>query len=180
MPFSYWGVPHLYFDHEYNTTRLNERAVEIPIARSFISGGDGLEVGNVLGHYQPGTHRVVDKYEGPEHIDVFDIDGSYDWIVAISTLEHVRWDEEPKTSDGSTKALYHLLGLLKPEGRMLVTVPFGWQPYFDHDILAGVFHPDRECSFVRDGNGWVQTEVQHRPYAATTQWAESIWVAEFS
>lgn len=62
---------------------------------------------------------------------------------------------------------------------MLVTVPFGWHPFFDTDILASKFSPARECSFIRIGIDWVQGPVEHRRYAATTIWAESIWVAEW-
>lgn len=180
MTFTYWGAEFAYEENEYNSTRLNERAVEIPIARAFIGDGVGLEVGNVLAHYQPVSHRVVDRYEeGAENIDVFDIDGAFDWIIAISTLEHVRWDEEPKDPDAAPAALRHLLTLLKPDGRMLVTVPFGWQPFLDTEIVDGKFEPARECSMVRDGDDWKQTEVEHRRYAATTRWAESVWIAEF-
>lgn len=181
MTFTYWGDELDYFDHLHNTTRLNERAVEVPIASRFVGPGDGLEVGNVLSNYRPITHRVVDRYDpAVENLDVFDITGRYDWIVAISTIEHVRWDEDPKHPDGAGDALRHLIGLLKPQGRMLVTVPFGWQPFLDSEILDGKFDLTRECSLVRDGDGWVQTEqVEHRRYAATTAWAESVWVAEW-
>ena len=43
------------FDHPYNTTILNERAVEIPVVMAWLYRGDPLgdvlEVGNVLQHY---------------------------------------------------------------------------------------------------------------------------------
>lgn len=184
MTFTYWGDELDYCDEPYNTSRLNERAVEIPIASAFIdrAEGEGLEVGNVLSHYRPVTWRVVDRYEpGVENLDVFDIEGSYDWIVAISTLEHVRWDEAIKNAEGAGQALRHLHQLLRPGGRMLITVPFGWHPFLDSEILDGEFTPARQCSMVRDGDGWVQTAgVEHRRYAASTIWAESVWIAEFA
>lgn len=182
--FTYWGTPLEYFDHEYNTTRLNERAVEVPIAGRFLdsSQGKGLELGNVMSHYRPISHRVVDRYEpGVENLDVFDLNGSFDWILAVSTLEHVRWDEDPKCAEGSGNAVRHLLGLLRPGGRMLVTVPFGWHPFFDSEILSGAFPADRACSLIRVGDGWKQTaEVEHRRYAESTIWAESVWIAEWT
>lgn len=52
--FSYRGAQLAYFVHRHNYTWLNERAVEIPIARLALTGvGNGrvLEVGNVLSHY---------------------------------------------------------------------------------------------------------------------------------
>lgn len=186
--FTYWGEELEYLDHPYNTTRLNERCVEVPIAESFLQrvaagNHDGLELGNVLSHYwiPPILHRIVDRYEGPEKTDVFNIKDSFAWIVAISTIEHVRWDEEPKTADGATLALEHLLSLSAPGGRMLVTVPFGWHPFLDTDIIDGRFTPERECTMVRDkSGGWEQVDgAYHQRYAKTTIWAESVWVAEF-
>lgn len=183
MTFCYDGDELEYFDDPYNTTRLNERAVELPIAFRFMDGqhGDGLEVGNVTSHYRPAAHRIVDRYEpGVENIDVFDVTDRFDWIVAISTLEHVRWDEEPKNAEGAGNALRHLQSLLRPAGRMLVTVPFGWHPFLDREILDGEFDPIDACSFVRACDGWRQTSrVEHRRYAESTIWAESVWVARF-
>jgi hypothetical protein len=184
VTFTHFGVEDEYFDDPYNNTRKNERAVEIPIAKAFVGPGDGLEVGNVLGHYGVTGHRVVDKYEqaeGVESLDVFDIQGSYDWIIAISTLEHVRWDPpEKRRPQGSFQAMGHLRSLLNAGGRMLVTIPFGHQPYLDASILDGASGATRECSFVRRGDGWVQTpQVHWEPYGKTTIWAESVWIGEF-
>ena len=183
--FTYHGTSFDYFDHEYNATRRNERAVEVPIASAFVDAqhGDGLEVGNVLSHYRPVRHRVIDRWErapGVLRADVLRYDEPADWIVSVSTLEHVRWDEPRRDRDGAIRAMFHLLGLLRPNGRMLVTIPFGWHPYLDSAILDGRFPTSRECTFVRDGAGWVQTaEVTHKRYAASTRWAESVWVGEF-
>lgn len=186
MTFRYHATELEYADYEYNTTRKNERAVEVPIARRFMADqGDalGLEVGNVLMHYQGGRPwwDIVDRYEGPDKRDVFEIEEPYDWIVSISTLEHVRWDApEPREPGKSAKAIAHLLSLLQPGGRMLVTVPFGWNPPLDAAILADSFPVERQCSFIREGDGWVQTDgLEAKPYGLTTAWAEAIWVAEF-
>ena len=103
------------FDHPYNTTILNERAVEIPVVMAWLYRGDPLgdvlEVGNVLQHYgdvlDVPTRRIVDRYEtGPhvENLDVFDITGRYDTIITISTVEHVGWDPpEPARRVGPSK-----------------------------------------------------------------------------
>ena len=64
--FSMNGQEYPYFVHPYNRTWANERAVEIPVVRSFLEESQGkrvLEVGNVLSHYGPVTHQVLDKYE---------------------------------------------------------------------------------------------------------------------
>jgi SAM-dependent methyltransferase len=196
--FTYWGTELRYCREEYNHSGLNERAVEIPIAQWFIDQcrkddhwAPGLEVGAVLQHYERPIWMVLDRYEpgATLNCDVFDHHETYDWIVAVSTLEHVRWDEPQmeRHPDGSMRALEHLHTLLRPGGRMLVTIPMGWQPFLDSTILDGRLpvKPERECTLVRlpktDPIEWFQTRVLgHRRYAATSIWAESVWVAEFS
>lgn len=193
--FAYWDVELRYCRAPYNNAGLNERAVEVPIAQWFVGqqqiGTAGLEVGAVLQHYTPAGWTVLDRYEPGAmlNVDVFDHHGTYDWIVSISTLEHVRWDEPGlgRCSDGSMKALAHLHSLLRPGGQMLVTTPFGWQVFWDSAILDGRLpvEPVRQCSMTRvrltDPVEWVQAhELTHRRYAMTSIWAESVWVAEFS
>lgn len=173
MRFHYWGVEYEGFDHPYNRTVDNERAVEIPIALGWLpETGTGLEVGNVLAHYGLHDHRVVDLHEqgpGVENIDVMDVSGSYDWILSISTLEHTA---EP------VAALNHLLDLLKPKGRMLVTIPGGFNPAFDHYLWDGA-GATRCCTLVRsDHDLWEQTSVPlFLPYGP---WANSVWIGEWS
>ncbi|MDR4467711.1 MAG: hypothetical protein MRJ68_05315 [Nitrospira sp.] len=93
------SYPYLY--HFCNKTWKNERGVEIPIFRELLLEHDGqrvLEVGNVLSHYFPIHHDVVDKYEvapGVINQDIVEFvpPERYDLILSISTLEHVGWDE---------------------------------------------------------------------------------------
>lgn len=184
MRFRFQGAEHDGFDHPYNTTILNERAVEIPVVLDWLPGkGRGLEVGNVLSHYFPIPHRVVDLYEqadGVENLDLFDIEGSYDWIVSISTLEHVQWDQEPRDPAGAQRAVEHLYGLLGPGGRLMVTVPGGHHPHLDAFLAEGA-GADRSATLVRSGPGWVQSaEPQFLPYGYSTKWAESVWIGEWT
>jgi hypothetical protein len=195
------------WDHPYNTTILNERAIEIPIVMRFlsqISGARGLEVGNVFSHYFPDVltdRRIVDKYEktdGVENIDVFDIRGEYDYIFAISTLEHVRWDPpEERQLDGAGYAIDHLFGLLARGGKMMVTVPFGSNPGLDYGILKGDFKTERETVMMRVGGLWSENPTSHRweckgsswhqadsiwweRYGKSTPWADAVWIGEFA
>jgi hypothetical protein len=174
------------YDHPYNTTALNERAVEIPAALAFLRrcyGNVGLEVGNVLGHYGcDRERRIVDLHEqgpGVENIDVFDVYGTYDWIVSVSTIEHVGWDSEPRDPDAARRALEHLRSLLTDSGRMLVTIPLGWHQRLDAAIADGVLDPVRDAVMVRQGKRWVQrTRRTHRPYGQSQPWAEAVWIGE--
>src|SRR5215216_4478266 len=90
--FQFNGVDYLYFFRKYNTTFLNERAVEIPIIVDFIKKYKSkriLEIGNVLKHYFNFGFDIVDKYEkyqGVVNVDIIDFNPSekYDLIVSIS------------------------------------------------------------------------------------------------
>lgn len=182
MTFACWGIEFDLYDHPYNTTALNERGVEIPIAIDWLADrvmADGVEVGNVLNHYGFPPHRVIDLHEqgdGIENIDVFDLDGTFDWIVTISTLEHVG-DDSGDPLD-SVLAVEHLRSLLAPGGEMLVTVPGGCNPLLD-DYLAAA-DTSRACTLVRAGGRWVQTaQPTFLPYGHSSSWAESVFIGEF-
>jgi hypothetical protein len=141
--FTWKNHPYHYFVHSYNYTWLNERAVEVPLVwpavqQQYQAGHSGavLEIGNVLSHYFPTHHTVVDKYEvaaGVINRDIVDFQPhqKYRLIVAISTLEHVGWDEEPRDKAKFGKAIAHLQTLLESGGKLLITVPLGYSPYCD-------------------------------------------------
>jgi SAM-dependent methyltransferase len=133
------GRRYRYFYHRYNTTWKTERAVEVPIVWRLMheyAGRPVLEIGNVLSHYFPVSHDIVDKYEsgpGVINVDVVDFrpDRRYDLIVSISTLEHVGWDEEPRDPEKLPRAIEQLRGLLAPGGRLVATLPIGYNPHLD-------------------------------------------------
>lgn len=185
-----------YLAHPYNDTAINERAVEIPLALDWLGGRDplrGLEVGCVTPHYAEPAHPVVDRWEeGPSiiNLDVFDIEGTFDWILCVSTLEHIRWDApEERELDGSYAAAVHLLGLLAPDGVALATVPFGQNPVLDESILRGQLRATHEGSMVleranpdegREYDTWTWHEGERiwRP-ATGLGTAASVWIGEW-
>lgn len=138
--FVFGGQSYQYFYHPHNHTWNNERAVEIPLAVHEVlkhTNKSILEVGNVLSHYLPVSHDIVDKYEqapGVINVDIVDYSPSkkYDLIVSISTIEHVGWDEDPHLHQYSLEknkvvtAVQHLRQLLKKNGRLFVTVPLAY------------------------------------------------------
>ena len=160
------GESYRYFHHVHRWTWLTERAVEIPLAVRQLeqhSGDRVLEVGNVLSHYVPIRHAVVDKYEpGPGVIaqDVLEIepDGGYDLIVSISTIEHVGWDERPRDPAKALAAVDHLRGLLAPAGRLVLTLPVDYHTGLDAALRSGALRPDRLVALRRDekANVWSQ------------------------
>jgi hypothetical protein len=143
--FHFGGRSYTYLAHRHNYTWLNERAVEVPIARvALADAGDGrvLEVGNVLSHYGSVSHLVIDRYErapGVINADVlaFEDDEGFELIVSVSTLEHVGWDERPRDGAAAERAFAHLTQLLAPGGSLLVTLPVGYNLTLDKAIRDG-------------------------------------------
>ncbi len=135
-----------YFYHRYNMTWRSERSVELPIAFSALEHSPGkriLEIGNVLSHYKAMHHDVVDRYE--VWPNVLNIDAQdffpkqpYDFIVSVSTFEHMGHDEEVKDPTKPLRVLRHLLQhCLAKDGKLMVTVPLGHNPTLDHVVSAG-------------------------------------------
>lgn len=183
------GEEFQFFLHPYGATWRNERAIEVPLARAFLrrQTGDGLELGNVLSHYGPVRHTVVDLYEhapGVRNVDILDFTapGGLDFIVTISTLEHVGWDEVPRDGHRAVLALDHLQSLLRPGGSLFVTAPIGHNPVLDEEILSGRREPTRERFLLRDPNG-KRFEVIDRQRARDEKLVFGativLWVAEF-
>ncbi|MEG4022205.1 hypothetical protein [Microcoleus sp. S13C4] len=155
----------------YNRIRFNnptERAVEIPIAFNFLAGlqkpANVLEVGNVLSHYENHlsetlgitSRRIVDKLEvevGVDNEDLMDLpsDKKYDAIVSISTVGQIGQkgnasggygdQEENRDLEAPLKAIAKIYDLLAPDGKALITVPFGklidgeWYIQFSKEYL---------------------------------------------
>jgi SAM-dependent methyltransferase len=166
--FTFGGRTYRYFHHRANMTWVNERAVEMPIFIALLdeareARGRVLEVGNVTGQYRPHAHDVVDKYErGPGVLneDVVDYAPAepYDLIVSISTIEHVGFDEDVKDPEKIGVALRHLASLLKPGGRVVVSLPVGYNPELDERIRAQAL-PFTEWGYLERTGKWTWEEA---------------------
>lgn len=167
--FAFDGATYRHARHRYNRTWNNERAAEIPIALAALgAAGDApvLEVGNVLSHYRPVRHTVVDKYEiapGVVNADVCDYRPAerFALVLCISTIEHVGFDEEPRDAGKVARALGHLRTLLAPGGRMLVTVPVDYNPGLDAAVRDGgvVFDRLRFLRRADAANRWREADA---------------------
>lgn len=168
------------YDAPYNVTATNERAVELSIAKVWLSEREagGLEVGNVTSHYWDGNHAVVDLNEiapGVTNIDVFAIEDRYDWVLSISTIEHVRWDDE-KDPLGSLEAIQHLRSIC--DGPMLITIPLGYNQPLDEFILSDAIWTSYSVTYVRGKNGWeIGAKKAWRPYGPHA--ANAVWIGEW-
>lgn len=172
--FAFRGNRYRYFSHKYNTTWRNERCVEIPVVWRILgehAGKEVLEVGNVLSHYYPVKHDIVDKYEvssGVVNQDIVDFRPSkrYDLIVSISTMEHVGWDEDPRDESkilGEPVKIMHSLDNLQeclaPGGMMVITLPVGYNPQLDKSLADGrIVFSERLCLKRVAKNKWVEAD----------------------
>lgn len=190
--FEYQGRRVPYFSSPYHYTWLNERAVEIALALEVLEkhrGQEVLEVGNVLGHYLPITHTVVDKYErapGVVNVDVadLDLDARFELILAVSTLEHVGLDEARRDPDKPRRAIERLKGLLEPGGLLWVTLPVGYNPDLDEQLRSGDLGFTRLRALRRSPtrNSWREVplgEVWDAAYDRLLYTAHGVVVAEY-
>ncbi len=181
------------FYHRYNMTWASERCVVIPIAKSYLDQfpkGAVLEVGNVLSHYFPARHDILDKFEKADGIinqDILDYrpEKQYDLILSISTFEHIGFDDEStEPSGGKIKAaIAACRRLLKPGGKFVLTVPVGYNPELDELMRTGELKPDREFYLLRrkklDWEPATKADALKCRFKTPFPYANAILVAEF-
>jgi hypothetical protein len=167
----------------------NERCVEIPVVMKEMIDSFSkriLEVGNVLSHYTSFDHQIIDKYEkqaGVINQDIIEYFSSskYDLIVSISTLEHVGWDEEPKDPKKILAAVGVLKGLLARGGKLIITLPIGYNENMDELLGRGVLRFDEQRYLKRLGyDEWVETDwegIQSLKYGYPFRGANGLIIA---
>jgi SAM-dependent methyltransferase len=174
---------------------LDERIVEIPwVLAKLPSTGPVLDAGSALNHPTI-LERVMPQIEsltittfteeethpelGPSYVQAdlrslpFD-DCSFETVVCVSTLDHVGMDNseygatEGRSDDPDGEvaiALHELRRVLRPAGRLLVTVPYGlpedhgWCRTFDQrglHAIAAAFGDDRPdlAVYAHSHRGW--------------------------
>jgi hypothetical protein len=184
------GERYPYLFHRYKATWLTERAVEVPVVQRMVDRTQGkvLEVGNVLSHYRAQRHLVVDKYEqgaGIVNRDVLELAdlGRFELIVAVSTLEHVGWDEEPRRPDAALEAVRALREMLAPGGRLVMTHPVGYNAHLDEALRGGAVPLARTAALRRAGRRtrWTQVapaDAWRAPYDFLLYSARAVLFAE--
>jgi hypothetical protein len=170
-------------EYEYWRDDPGERIIEVPIFWSLVMKYEPteiLEIGNVLNHYpwpdrivfaSPGiplvSHTVVDKYEKAhgvvnEDVVVFNQGKKYKLIISISTLEHIgTFEDPPEDHTKIQKALSHLKTLLIADGKLIVTLPLGFNLIMDRQLREETIKFDkRHCM---------------KKISADNEWIESAW-----
>ncbi len=178
---------------------LDERVVEYPWLLGARPKGRVLDAGSVLNHghvldrFLPEIESLTIVTLEPEHVafperkvsyvyeDLRDLpfrDDRFDTVVSLSTLEHVGMDNATYGSATSraddpdaelAAAVAELRRVLKPDGLLLLSVPFGaledhgWFRQFDQallDRLLGLLSPlDIEVDvFLYSAAGWQRSD----------------------
>lgn len=191
--FPFQGAQLDYFYHRYNMTWACERCVEIPVGLFYLEQFRErrvLEVGNVLSHYFPIRHDVLDKFEKGNGIinhDIVDFTPAdrYDLVLSISTFEHIGFDDEADIASDKKilAAIAACRGLLKAGGKLVITVPIGYNPYLDgliRDERLGAnaaFYFERTRSVAWQSVG--KKEALLREYRRPYPYANAILIGEF-
>jgi len=170
--FTFQGKTYNYFYDSYNVTWKNERSVEVPIIWNLVQENSDkkiLEIGNVLRHYLPCHHDVVDlseEYPGVINKDIIDFRPAekYDLIISISTFEHIGcWDNEPREPEKLLKAIQNVVeNVLAYGGKLVITIPLGQNTDMERFLTSG------EISFTHLG---CLNQVPPR----TNEWKEVEW-----
>lgn len=104
---------------------------------------------------------------------------SFDAVIALSTVEHIgliAYGNSAKDPDGDLHALQAIHRILKPTGRLLLTVPFGkrgatnWYRVYDQKALLALLKGSGFAAEIQ--NCWTQQGIRWAP--ATWQKAEQI------
>ena len=133
---------------------------------------------------------MVDKYERAEGIinaDIVDYSppDKYDLIISISTLEHVGWDRDQKNSKKIPIAVNQLKKMLSPVGKLLVTVPIGFNCFLDEMIRDNAlgFSAQHFLKRTSQANEWEEagwSDVRNSEYGSPYGNANAIMVANYS
>lgn len=169
-----------------NCTWAGERCIELAIANHELMKHQPdrvLEIGNVLSHYQTVKHLVIDKHEkgfGVVNMDVVDVESSlrYDLILSISTFEHIGFDAPSNSTIRCT--INKVLKLLAPGGRLVITVPIGYNPEVDALLLNMPWMNFQVYYFYRTGfSKWEACGIYQafaNPYRSKYPYANAIAV----
>ncbi len=172
----------------------SERIIEIPYAMEFLSQGnykEVLEVGNVLNKRFDVHHKVIDQYEIGKNVLNIDImnyqeDKKFDAVICISTLEHIGFDEEIREFGKSRAALEKMMTLLKPGGKLLVSVPLGYNPQTDELVRELQYKNHWQVlalQRISRLNLWETTEIStgiQKKYASKYKNANSIAIMRYT
>ena len=171
--FVFQGKTYKYLSSYKNFAWLSERTAEVPVAAGYLRDALGkgkrvLEVGDTLRQYTGlRAQDIVDKYEFRKGIINTDIEEfvpkeRYDFIISVSTMEHVGWDTpDIRDPDKSMRVLWAFKNkFLTPGGTAVITLPIGQNPELNKRLFEHKL-PFSEMYFLKRvsmENEWAETD----------------------
>lgn len=135
--FTFQGHTFEYFDHPHNRTRINERAVELPLVKYFLDqypGQSTVEIGAVSPYYFEGKHQIydlTDDHPRSQKKDALTVSVYDQALLSCSTLEHIGRADAFNSLDDRTIAPRLLQKWLDISGPYLITWPLGYHIELD-------------------------------------------------
>lgn len=131
-----------YFNHPYNNTIQNERAIEIPIAlryfKKFGKLNNFIELGAVLPYYlEDFNHCCIDPIDPKATILEYaeNIDYNNKHVLSISTIEHIGTGDYGLKLVSDTASYDILNRIYKDSISCLISWPIGYNPNLDKKVL---------------------------------------------
>jgi len=133
--------PSDYFNHEYNNTLKNERAIEVTLGFRFIQASKRVvEIGSVMPYYGFLDHDVVDPYDS--HLNCIREDAEYfeftdRAVLSISTIEHIgdkEFSELLNVKFDPYKSVRVLHKIKKEARSFLITFPGGYNAILNEEL----------------------------------------------
>jgi len=135
-------------------------------------------------------HTVLDKFETAasvinEDITAWQTDRRFALILSISTFEHIGFDDaEGQSREKILAAIAACRALLTPDGRLVITVPLGYNPDLDELIETDTLGEDLVSFLLRSGpRDWAEVaraEAVGTPFGRPFPYANALMVAEFN
>jgi hypothetical protein len=132
-----------YFYHSYNSTKHNERCVEVSLAFDFLKRfkyESVIEIGAVVPYYCDNiihtVYDIVDPYEKCIRTDLTKTNFSFDNlnVLSISTIEHIGNGDYGLEIDRNAGIIF-LKKIINESKNYLITFPWGYNKLFDNQIL---------------------------------------------
>ena len=153
-----------YFDHPYNDTINNERAIEIPLALRYIEKVKDLdtfiELGAVLPYYFENLkHSCIDPVDSKATISDYAENINYfkKHVLSISTLEHIGTNDYGLKANFKVNPYEVLKRIYEDCSSCLISWPIGYNSSLDDDF----FNLDQfDCTcFIRiNHNKWEEVQ----------------------
>ncbi len=125
--FTYKGKEFDYIDSTHNTTRANERCVELALVKNFLETHNNVvEIGAVspyyFGEYIHKVYDLEDKHPRAENVDASDMSFKKKDVLCISTVEHFK-----------ENSLIFVERIIKEANSYLITFPLGYNERLDSE-----------------------------------------------